>query len=52
MLITIPEVLTADEVKICRNLLENAQWQDGKKTAGYLAQNVKNNLQLPTANFC
>lgn len=53
MLITIPQALTPEEVKICRDLLENAQWQDGKKTAGYLAQGVKSNLQLsiddPTA---
>ena len=48
MLITIPAALTSDEVKICRELLENAQWQDGKKTAGYLAQDVKSNLQLAT----
>lgn len=46
MLITIPKVLTPEEVKVCRSLLENAQWQDGKKTAGYLAQGVKSNLQL------
>lgn len=46
MLITIPAALTADEVKICRELLEKAQWHDGKQTAGYLAQDVKSNLQL------
>lgn len=47
MLITIPDVLNADEVKKCRQLLENATWQDGKQTAGYIAVDVKTNLQLP-----
>lgn len=50
MLITIPAALTSEEVKTCRNLLENAQWEDGKKTAGYLAKGVKSNLQLASDN--
>jgi PKHD-type hydroxylase len=47
MLITIPEVLTAAEVADARAALDAAQWVDGKVTAGYQAQTVKDNLQLP-----
>ena len=47
MLITIPDVLTADEVSLARQVLDAANWVDGKVTAGYQAQGVKDNLQLP-----
>jgi len=47
MLITIPNVLTADEVTQSRAALDAADWVDGKVTAGYQAQSVKENLQLP-----
>lgn len=47
MLITIPDVLSADEVAQARTVLDAADWVDGKVTAGYQAQTVKENLQLP-----
>jgi len=47
MLITIPDVLSADEVAHMRADLDAADWVDGKVTAGYQAQTVKKNLQLP-----
>ncbi len=47
MLIPIPDVLTADEVAQARAALDAAEWIDGKVTAGYQAQSVKENLQLP-----
>lgn len=47
MLITIPDVLNATEVADARAALDAAQWVDGKVTAGYQAQTVKENLQLP-----
>lgn len=47
MLICIPQLLTPDQVQDCKAALSSAQWEDGKKTAGYLAQSVKANLQLP-----
>ena len=47
MLITIPDVLTPTELTQARAALEAAQWVDGKVTAGYQAQTVKENLQLP-----
>jgi PKHD-type hydroxylase len=46
MLITIADVLTAEEVAQARAILEAAEWVDGKVTAGYQAQAVKENLQL------
>ena len=47
MLITIPAVLNANEVAEARSALDAADWVDGKVTAGYQAQTVKENLQLP-----
>src|ERR1700739_1181295 len=47
MLITIPDVLTVGEVAQARAALDAAQWVDGKVTAGYQAQTVKEKLQLP-----
>ena len=47
MLITIPEVLTAEEVATCVGQLTSAPWADGREGAGYLSQAVKNNAQLP-----
>jgi PKHD-type hydroxylase len=47
MLLHIPDVLTAAEVKDVRETLEAVDWSDGKATAGYLSQQVKDNSQLP-----
>src|SRR6201986_736523 len=47
MLITIPDVLNAAEVSQARAALDAAEGVDGKVTAGYQAQSVKENLQLP-----
>ena len=47
MLLHIPAILTADEVREIRSVLGGAAWQDGRITAGHRAQGVKNNLQLP-----
>ncbi len=47
MLISIPDVLTAAEVAQVREVLDAAEWVDGKVTAGYQARTVKQNLQLP-----
>lgn len=46
MIIILEQVLKPEEIKIIRQKLETAEWEDGKKTAGYLAQEVKENLQL------
>src|SRR4029079_10038824 len=47
MLITIPDVLTSEEIEQARAVLDAAEWVDGRVTAGYQAQAVKENLQLP-----
>ncbi len=47
MLITIPDVFTPAEVTRAKAALDAASWIDGKVTAGYQAQSVKENLQLP-----
>lgn len=47
MLVTIPDVLSADEVAQVRRVLESTNWVDGRATAGDQAGKVKNNLQVP-----
>ncbi|MDZ7818053.1 MAG: Fe2+-dependent dioxygenase [Aliarcobacter sp.] len=46
MILHIPNVLSQNQVKECRELLNKASWIDGKLTAGSQAVNVKSNLQL------
>lgn len=46
MLITIPNILSEEEVKQFREYLDEAQWEDGSNTAGSIALNVKRNQQL------
>jgi PKHD-type hydroxylase len=47
MLITIPNVLTMEQVEHARKMLAGAEWIDGRVTAGYQAREVKQNTQLP-----
>ncbi len=47
MLLAIPEVLTPEQASHCRQLLEQADWVDGRVTAGHQSAQAKNNLQLP-----
>lgn len=47
MLITIPDVLSAEELAHIRKVLETTQWVDGRATAGDQAALVKKNLQVP-----
>ena len=42
----IPDVLSAAEVARFRDLLDRAEWTDGRRTAGYQAARVKSNAQL------
>src|SRR5262245_50188080 len=46
MLIVIPKVLSNAQIAECRTALENAEWADGKATAGYLSARVKDNQQI------
>ncbi|WP_348944483.1 Fe2+-dependent dioxygenase [Chitinibacter sp. FCG-7] len=47
MLLHIPQVLSPAEVADCRQRLNQAQWLDGRITAGSQSAKVKNNQQLP-----
>ncbi len=46
MLLHIPNVLNAEELKSIQKILHEANWVDGKITAGTQSEQVKNNLQL------
>ncbi|WP_047516259.1 Fe2+-dependent dioxygenase [Methylophilus sp. Q8] len=46
MLLTLPDVLLKEELTTIRGLLKQAQWIDGRNTAGAQAAQVKNNQQL------
>lgn len=47
MLLHIPDVLTADQVAQARQMLDAAQWIDGRVTAGHQSARAKDNQQLP-----
>lgn len=47
MLITIPDILTPDEVARFRTVLDGANWQDGRHTAGPQSAEIKRNAQIP-----
>ena len=47
MLITLPDILSADDLATARHLMDQATWADGRDSAGPQARTVKNNQQLP-----
>jgi PKHD-type hydroxylase len=47
MLITIPDVLNAEQVGQARKLLDDAEWVDGRVTAGHQSARAKDNVQIP-----
>jgi PKHD-type hydroxylase len=47
MLITIPDVLNAEQVRHARRLMEESTWVDGRVTAGHQSARAKDNMQLP-----
>jgi PKHD-type hydroxylase len=47
MLICIPDILAPAELTHCQSLLRDADWRDGRMTAGAQSALVKRNLQLP-----
>ena len=46
MILQIPGVLNAEQAAECRRKIEQAQWIDGKITAGHQSSRAKNNRQL------
>jgi len=47
MLLTLPNILSPEQVAAARERLLAAEWTDGRVTAGYMAQEVKRNAQIP-----
>jgi PKHD-type hydroxylase len=47
MLLSIPNVLSANEVAQGRKLLDEAEWVDGRVTAGPQSAKAKDNVQIP-----
>lgn len=47
MVLEIPNVLSAEQVKEARRVLDAADWVDGRVTAGHQGAKVKDNLQIP-----
>jgi PKHD-type hydroxylase len=47
MLLTVPDVLNPTEVTEARRLLTEAEWVDGKVTAGHQSVKAKDNMQIP-----
>jgi PKHD-type hydroxylase len=47
MLLPIPDVLTPEQVVRARQILDQAEWVDGRVTAGHQSVRTKDNMQLP-----
>src|SRR5262245_64660621 len=46
MILSIPNVLSGEQVSHARSLLDQAAWVDGRVTAGHQSARTKDNLQL------
>lgn len=47
MLLSIPDVLTPAQVAEARQILDQAEWVDGRVTAGHQSARSKDNMQIP-----
>jgi PKHD-type hydroxylase len=47
MLLHIPDVLGGDQIEHARRKLQDAQWVDGRVTAGHQSARTKDNMQVP-----
>jgi PKHD-type hydroxylase len=47
MIVQVPNVLNAEQIVHCREVMNRAAWIDGRVTAGYQSAVVKHNRQLP-----
>lgn len=47
MLLPIPDVLNAEQVTRARQVFDQAEWVDGRVTAGHQSARAKDNMQLP-----
>ena len=46
MLLKLEEVLSPEEIRLCRSAIDAGEWVDGNETSGHQAKLSKNNLQL------
>src|SRR5476649_2494255 len=47
MLLTVPDVLTPDQIAAVRKTFDEVEWVDGKVTAGHQSAKAKDNAQIP-----
>jgi PKHD-type hydroxylase len=47
MLLNVPDVLSADQAAQALQILEQAEWVDGRVTAGHQSARAKDNMQVP-----
>ena len=47
MIVQVPSVLNPEQVARCREVMNRANWVDGRVTAGHQSSQVKDNRQLP-----
>ncbi|HWO40573.1 MAG TPA: Fe2+-dependent dioxygenase [Candidatus Eisenbacteria bacterium] len=47
MIVQVPNVLNAQQISHCRDVMSRANWIDGRVTAGFQSALVKRNRQLP-----
>jgi PKHD-type hydroxylase len=47
MIVQVPNVLNAQQIAHCREVMNRANWVDGRMTAGHQSAQVKDNRQLP-----
>jgi PKHD-type hydroxylase len=47
MIVQVPNVLNAEQIAHCREVMNRASWIDGRVTAGHQSAQVKDNRQLP-----
>jgi len=50
MLLQVPDVLTPAQVADARRALDQADWVDGRATAGHQSSRTKNNMQVPESH--
>ena len=51
MVLAIPDVLNADQVLRARQIMNDAEWVDGRVTAGHQSALSKDNMQLPEGSL-
>src|SRR6185312_11788248 len=47
MLLSIPDILSTEQVTRARHVMAAAEWRDGRVTAGHQSARAKDNMQLP-----